>query len=164
MKKLAFLLFSVFILSSPVLAKESTQSFEAEGEVVTVDPVYQRITIRHEVIPGFGEGAETEFIVSKKDLLEGLSRHDLVKFTIVDKKGDTRIEKIEKVGQAAPEDDRLKIGQAAQDALVATGEVAKGIVSPIAPAHTVVSGVVDSTTGATEEVLPEASPEVKKKF
>jgi hypothetical protein len=130
-----------------------------------VDPLYSRVTIAHKAIKGFSEKTQTEFVVASAGVLEGLSKRDLVEFTFVDRSGEALVGNIKKTGQAPPKDDKLKIGQAVQDVLEATGEVAKGVTTPIPPAHGVVSGAVGATTNVTGSVLENIEgPEVKQKF
>ncbi|MBI4433108.1 MAG: copper-binding protein [Candidatus Omnitrophica bacterium] len=165
MKKIVgFLLLSCILSSSAFAAPAKVRHFDAQGEVLSVDPVYGQVTIHHEAIAGFAESADTEFFVSKNDLIKNISRGDLVEFTVTDNRGDVRIEKLKKVGKAPVKDDRLPIGAAVQGVLEATGEVAKGITLPIEPAHQVVSGTMDATTGATGAVLNDISTENKKEF
>ena len=84
-------------------------------------------------------------------------------FSIVDQNGDVRLSTITKTGVAEPEKEG-RMGQVVQDVLVGTGEVAKSITSPLPPAHEVVSGTVDATTGATGSLLSKADNKVKTKF
>ena len=137
--------------------------FEAQGEVTSVDPAVSRVTIQHKAIKGFSGDAETEFTVSDPALLAKIEKRDLVNFTVVDKRGDTRIEKIEKTGQAPPEEE-MTMGQVVQHVLVGTGEIAKGVTAPIPPAHEVMSGAVGATTDATGSVLDNVDTKVKNKF
>ncbi len=158
--------FSLVILAVAISlqAFAADKKFEGKGEVVTVDPVYKRITIRHEAIKDFAAGGETEFLVKSEKELEGLAKYDLVTFSISEKKGDARIESLKKTGVGAPPDDRVLIGQAAQGVIEATGEVAKAVTSPLPPVNTAVSGAVDTTTEATGEALKDVTPDVKAKF
>ena len=136
---------------------------ESEGEVLSVDPMYSRVTIKHGTIKGFAGDSETDFVVTSSDLLKPINKGDLVAFTLVDNKGDVRIEKITRTGQAVHEKEP-GMGKVVQDVLVGTGEVAKGITTPIEPAHQLVSGTVDAATGATGSLLSEADNKVKTKF
>lgn len=164
MKKIFLFLVLSLSFSSVLYAASKPSHFESSGEVTSVDPLYSRITIKHPAIKGFSGDAETEFFVSSPDILKGISKDDLVNFSLVDEKGDTRIEKITKTGIAQPKEEGLPLGRAVQGVLVATGEAAKTVSSPIAPAHEVVSGTVGATTDTTESVLHDATPDVKKKF
>ena len=166
MKKIALIGFFVFLLllSFNVNVEARNTQFEGKGEVMSVDPMLSRITIKHQAIKDFSGEAETDFFVSSGNLLKGISKRDWVEFTILESHGDTRVTKITKTGEAAEPDDRLLVGKAVQDVLVATGEAAKTVVSPIEPAHEVVSGTVGATTDVTGAVLKDATPEVKKKF
>lgn len=143
---------------------DSTKRYETKGEVTSADPLYGRVTIQHDAIKGFASAGQTEFSVESAALLKNIARGDLVNFTLVDQKGDVRVSQLVKTGVAPPKDDRLKVGQAVQDVLVATGEVAKTVTSPIPPAHGVVSGAVGATTDTTGAVLKDATTEVKQKF
>ena len=164
MKKMFLMLVLFLCAAGTFQAVAKPSQFESKGEVTSVDPLYSRVTIKHPAISGFSGDAETEFFVSSADLLKGISKGDLVDFTIVDEKGDTLIEKITRTGVAPVKDETLPLGRAVQGVLEATGEAAKTVSSPIAPAHEVVSGTVGATTGATDSVLHDASPDVKKKF
>jgi Cu/Ag efflux protein CusF len=159
-----FLAFTAALTASVFADSGSAKSYEARGEVVSADPLYSRVTIRHEAIKGFASAGDTEFFVESADLLKNIGRGDLVRFSFQDKKGDVRIDQLTKTGVASPKDDRLKVGQAVQDVLVATGEVAKTVTAPIPPAHGLVSGTVDATTDTTDAVLKDATTEVKQKF
>ncbi len=164
MKTATIALLTFAFLPSIVLAAPTEKHYQGSGEVTSVDPLYSRITIKHGPIKNFVGDEETEFFVSSTDILKGIAKRDLVDFSLVDVKGDVRVEKITKTGEAPIKEEGLPLGQAVQGALVATGEAAKTVTSPITPAHEVVSGTVGATTGATDEVLRDANPDVKKKF
>ena len=164
MKKISIFLMLILLSSGVSYAASHASRFESSGEVVSVDPLYNRITIKHPAIKGFSGDEATEFFAKTPAILKGISKNDLVDFTIVDEKGDTLIDKITRTGVAAPVDETLPLGRAIQDTLVATGEAAKTVTSPIMPAHDVVSGTVGATTDATDSVLHDANPDVKKKF
>ncbi len=156
MKKIAlFVLFSAFLAASAVHAADPLKSktLEASGEITSVDALYSRVTIHHGAIKGFSGDTETEFVASSADLLKGLSKRDLIDFTIEEKKGEALITKITKTGQAPPKEDKVELGKAVQGALVSTGEAMKTVASPIPPAHAVVSGAVGATTAATGAVV-----------
>lgn len=165
MKKSGFaaLLFSILFAFGASGASAKTMTYEAKGKVTSVDPVYSRITIEHGAIKGFAGDEATEFVADPASLLKGIHKNDLVDFEIVDTNGDVRIDKLTRTGVATPEEG-MKTGKFVQDVLVGTGEVAKGVTEPIAPAHDVVSGAVDTTTGATGQVLDNADNKVKKNF
>ncbi len=167
MKKIS-LLTAIFLFSMTAAslagAEQAIREFEGSGEVISSDPLYSRVTIRHDAIKGFTGDLEEEFFVSSSDLLKDISKRDIVDFTIVEEKGDARITKITKTGEAPKHEEKLEIGKAVQGALVTTGEVAKTLTSPITPAHEVVSGATDATTGATGALLEDATTEVKKEF
>ncbi len=162
-RSLSFFLPALLVLLSASALEARATRFEGSGEVVTVDPPYRRITIKHGVIKDFAGAEETEFAVASTDILKGLGRRDLVDFTVADEKGNVRIEKIAKTG-VAPEEEGSKVGQVVQDVLVGTGEAAKTVTTPIAPAHDIMSGAVDATTGATGSVLENADTKVKTEF
>ena len=158
---LVSLVLALFCFSQSAFAQ--TKSFNGSGEVTSVDPLYSRVTIKHSAIKGFSGDTTTEFAVASADLLKNLSDRDLVAFTVTDNHGDVKIEKIIKTGVAA-EEEKTNLGTVAQDVLVGTGEVAKGVTQPLQPVHEVVSGAVGATTGATGSVLEGADGEGKTKF
>ena len=164
MKKILYFSLFLALLSPTLFAANIPKELSGSGEVLSVDPVYDRITIKHGPVKGLASYGETEFFVSSKDILKGVSTGDLIDFTLTDDKGDTRVSAISRTGHAPEKDDRLPVGQAVQDVLEATGEVAKTVTSPIAPAHEVMSGAVGATTDTTGAVLKDAKPEVKEKF
>lgn len=157
----ASLFVAVFLSQSVSFA--AVKRIEAKGEVTSVDPVYSSVTIKHGAIKGFAGDGSTDFAVVSADLLKPIHKSDLVDFTLLEDKGDARIEKIVRTGQAVPEKE-AGVGKVVQDVLVGTGEIAKGITSPIEPAHQVVSGAVGVTTDATGSLLENADTQVKKKF
>ncbi|OGW82513.1 MAG: hypothetical protein A3C47_04050 [Omnitrophica bacterium RIFCSPHIGHO2_02_FULL_51_18] len=160
-KTVSFLTLTTLFLSGYVF---SAETLEGNGEVISSDPVYSRVTIKHKPIQGFVGGNETEFLVTSPGLLKGINRHDLVDFTLVDPKGDVRITKITKTGAAQPKDEAFAVGQAVQDVLVTAGQAAKAVTAPIPAVNQVVSGAVGAATDTTEPVLEDAGPEIKKSF
>ena len=168
MRKLLTIAFIfIFLLGSQVFlsAGEAHKHYEGSGEVLSVDPLYSRVTIKHGPIHGLAGDGDTEFFVTSVALLKNISKRDLVDFSVLEDRGNTLVDKITKTGVAPIKDDSLRVGQAVQDVLVATGEVAKVVTSPIAPAHEVVSGAVGATTGVTGVVLEDATlPSTKKEF
>jgi hypothetical protein len=162
-QRLAFFVLISGLTSAAWAGPSSTRTFDASGEVVTVSPVYSRITIRHETIPGFSEAGETEFPVVSKDLIAKIAARDLVKFKIVDDRGDLSVTQIERIG-TAPEPEKGRLGRALQETLEGVGEAAKTVASPIPPAGELVGAAADATTGATGSVLPNADPDVKQAF
>ena len=164
MKKLFFILALSVFFYSLVYADTKVLNFESSGEVTSVDPVYGRVTIKHPAIKGFSGDGETEFVVKTPELLKAISKSDLVNFSASDEKGDVRIDKITRTGVAQVKEESVSLGRMVQDAIVATGDAAKTVSSPIAPAHELVSGTVGATTEATNTVLHDADPEIKKKF
>ena len=165
MKKTSLVLafFSLFLAVQTFAAESKVRRFEAKGEVVTVDPIYSKITIKHAAIKDFAGDETTEFFVASPDLVKDLTKRDLVDFEIVDTKGDAKIEKIRKTGVAPAEED-LKLGQAVQDTLEGAGEVVKGVTEPIPPVNQLTSATVDATTNVTGAVLKDADADVKKSF
>lgn len=163
LKSILFLFLAVLTYLTCHEAKAAEKKFEGKGEVVSVDPMYKRITIKHGAIKNFEGDGETEFFVKSEKELKDLARYDLVDFTIAENKGDTRIESLKKTGVAEQPQEGFQIGEAAQGALESTAGAVKTITSPIPPVNTVASAAVDGTTNATGAVLEEA-PDLKKKF
>ncbi len=173
-----FLLISAFILQASPLFAADAKRYQKTGEVLSVDPIYGQITIKHirEIRSSTGDGdpkawdngtmdAGTLFFVNSKDLLKNIHKKDLIHFSIVEVKGDAQIDRIEKIGVAPDEKEGTPIGDAVQGVLMATGEAAKAVTSPIQPAHEVASATTDATTNTTGAVLDNATfPETKKKF
>jgi Cu/Ag efflux protein CusF len=156
MKKTAlFILLSTLLTASFVYAADPVKSrtLNASGEVTSVDPLYGRVTIHHGAVEGFSGDTETEFVVSSPELLKGLSKRDLIDFTIEEKKGESLVTRITKTGQAPPKEEKAELGKAVQGALVSTGEAMKTVASPLPPAHEVVSGAVGATTTVTGAVV-----------
>ena len=162
-----FLLISALALqASPMFAADKIKRYQGTGEVTNVDPLYGQITIKHGEIKGFVAGGnETLFFVVSKELLKNIHKKDLVDFSIVEVKGDAQIDQIEKIGVAPDEKEGMQVGDAVQSVLMATGEAAKAVTSPIQPAHEATSATTDATTNTTGAVLENATlPETKKKF
>ena len=173
MKKNIFsvVLFSIFFLVGAIhelplhAADTKIKNYDGEGEIVNVDPALRQVTIKHGVIKGYSEEAESEFMANDGEMLRGLSRHDFVHFTLREDKGHTELDQIAKIGEVEPEKEGIQIGQAVQDVVVATGEVAKAVTSPIEPVHGAVSDAMSGTQEVTGAVLEDATfPESKKKF
>ena len=165
-KTLIFSVISFFLFSIPAFFAEDykIREFQARGEVVSVDPVYAQITISHGAIKNFAGADQTVFSVSDRDLLKTVSKGDLVEFHLMDVKGDVHVDRLLKTGVASAKEGGFPIGRAMQDVLEGTGEVVKGVTTPIAPAHEVAAGVVDATTDATGSALNDASTEKITKF
>lgn len=159
MKKIFLAVFAVFCfgLSFLSLAQAEPKIYKGEGEVLSVDPLYSRITIQHGAITNFAGDGETEFVVLDTKILKEVSRRDLVEFTITEEKGEAFIDKITVVGVAEKKVEGLEVGKAVQDVLMGTGEVAKAVTSPIPAANEAVSGAVTSTTDAAGSVLEDAT-------
>jgi len=164
MKKTPALFFLLVLIPSVLLAASKETRFPGSGEVTSVDPLYGRITIKHGAIKNYARDTENDFFVRPPTLLKGLAKRDLVSFTVIDEKGDVRIEEIKKTGEALLKEEPSFLGQAVQDTLVATGEAAKTLSSPLTPVHEVVSGAVGAATGATGSALEDPGPQAKKKF
>ena len=163
-KALIFSFISLFLFCQPSFAADpKTQQFHGSGEVVTVDPVYSQITIEHAPIKGFSAGNDSEFFVQSPEMLKGIQKGDLVEFDITENKGDVKIEKITKTGVAPPKSEGTPLGEAVHDVLQGTGDMVKGVTSPIAPVHEVAKGAT-SVTDATGDALKESGPENKAKF
>lgn len=164
-KKSVFLLLTALFLSTYAFCADQTpKQFEASGEVVSSDPVYSRVTIKHKPISGFVSDEQTEFVVHSPDLLKNINRYDLVDFSFEERNGDVQITKIMKTGATGPKDDSVPLGRAVQDVLVTTGQAAKAVTAPIPAVNQLVGGTVNATTDTTEPVLKDAKPEVKKSF
>ncbi len=165
MKKVFILTCLISMTAAHLLYATDSQpkKFIASGHVITVDPVYLQLTIRHGAIKGFSGGADTEFYAASGDLIKNIQKDDLVDFEFTDSKGDVKIDKITKTGVALPEVEK-SLGSGVQEVLEGAGDVVKGVTSPIRPAQDVAGGVMDATTGATSNVLKDASPEHKTKF
>ena len=167
MKKNLFLviLLSLFFLpSSHAEQNDAVQKFHGEGEVVSVDPVYSRVTINHSLIKDFAHDGETEFSVQSADSLKKISKSDLVSFEIEETKGDAQIVKIQRVGQAPTKEDHMPLGSAAQEVLEGAGSIVKTVASPIAPIGQVANAATDATTNTTGSILKDAESQVKTKF
>src|SRR3989338_6535800 len=130
MKRISLFLLLSALLVSPVHAK--TRTFQGSGEVLSADPSFQRVIIKHGPID--------------------------------EQDGGARIKKILKTGTAPPKDKGLKVGQAIQDVLVATGKTAEFVTSPIPPAQEAVGGAFDATTGVTGELLTDKEVPARQEF
>ena len=151
MKKAVFFILSLLLIPVVSIAADNkTREFSASGQIETLDPVYSQVTIRHGAIKGFGGDSQTQFYVSSPDLLKGLSRYDLVDFHFIDTKGDVRIDKITKTGEAAPDQAGVPVGDALGQTLQGAGQIVQAVTSPIAPVSEAVGGAVDSTSDSTD--------------
>lgn len=166
MKKFSVLFLFFYFVGLPVSFADSAsvKRFQGNGEVVSVDPVYSRITINHSLIKDFAHDGETEFVVSSPALLKKISKSDLVSFDIEETRGDAQIVKIERTGQAPPKEEGIGLGRAAQDVLEGAGAVVKTVASPIAPIGQVANATADATTNTTGSVLSNTDGDMKKKF
>jgi Cu/Ag efflux protein CusF len=167
MRELIGLFLLVFLFSvSPASAADISRSkhFTSRGEVISVDPMYSRITLQHDPIKGFPGGFETEFEVSSQNLLKNISMSDEVTFEIEEAAGSAQIIKLERTGKKFEHNDRMPMGRAAQDLLEGASTVVKTVTSPIAPVNQLTSAATDATTSATGSVLADKDSEVKAKF
>ncbi len=160
-----FLLIFLFSASSLFAADRSNaKRFTAQGEVVSVDPLYSRVTIQHDPIKGFPGGFETEFEVQSQALLKNISKSDEVLFEIEEVGGVAQIIKLERTGRSISHEDRMPLGRAAQGLLEGASSVVRTVTSPITPVNQITSAATDATTSATGAVLQDADSEVKAKF
>ena len=158
-----FLIFSLLFLPQSH-ASDGLKKFHGEGEVLSVDPVYSRVTIAHAPIKGLPGDSSNEFVVKSSGLLKKISPSDLVRFEIEEGVGGAEIVKLEKTGQALPKEDRMPLGQAAQQVLEGAGTVVKTVAAPIAPIGAVANATADATTNTTGSVLKDTDSQVKHKF
>ena len=147
---LAFLLLS---LAGTALAKGPRQFSD---EVADVDAIGGRVTFK----------TQGEYFADPSALLKEIGRRDLVDVVVTQEKGGAEnVTKLTKTGVAPLESEGLEVGKAVQGVLVATGEVAKAVTTPVPPAHGAVSETVGATTNATGSVLDDAKlPETKQNF
>ena len=163
-KVLLFSFISFLSIVLPATAAESkARQFHGTGEVLTVDPVYSQVTLRHKAIKDFSGDRDSEFFVKSADLLKSIEKGNLVEFDLTDTKGDVKIDKIQKTGVAPPKSEGVPLGQAVHDVLEDTGNVVKSVTEPLPPVHEVAKGAT-SVTDATGDALQEGDPELKSKF
>ena len=162
-KVLIFSFISLLSIVPSARAAGAVRQFQGSGEVLTVDPVYSRLTIHHKAIKDFSGDADTEFFVKSQDILKDIQTGDLVDFDLTDNKGDVQIEKITKTGVAPPKKEGTPIGQVVHDVLAGTGDAVRTVTTPIAPAHEVAKKAT-SVTDATGDALQDAGTEAKAKF
>ena len=164
MKNQPIVLSVLFSLLFAAVNSFAAEEISGKGQVRSVDPLYGRLTIKHDAIRGLAESGEHEYTVASPDLLKDLARRDLVDFKVKVDKSNQEITAIEKTGVAPPENDGLPVGQAVQGALESTAGAAQSLTSPIPPAHGFVAATTNATTEVTGSVLDDATTEVKKKF
>ena len=157
-----FLIFTLFICILSHAADSKT--FQGSGEVVTVDPLYSRITIETGPIKGYSGPGKNEFVVSSNDLLKDLSAHDLVEFEISETRGDAKIDKIKKTGVADEKNTGTPIGLMAQDILTGTGNAVKTVTSPIPAVHDTVGEAVGTATEGTGNLVKDVKSDAKRDF
>ena len=163
-KVLLFFFISFLSIVLPLSAAESKiRQFHGSGEVLTVDPVYSQVTLRHKAIKDFSGDRASEFFVESQDMLKGIEKGDLVEFDLTDTKGDVKIDKIEKTGVAQSKSEDVPLGRAAHDVLEGAGNIVKGVTEPLPPAHEVAKGAT-SVTDATGDALQSGDPELKSRF
>ena len=161
-KALFYFLFLSLFISIPGHAADKT--YQGSGEVVTVDPLYSRITIETDAIKDYSAAGENEFVVSSPELLKDISRHDLVDFEIQEVRGEAKINKLTKTGVAPEEDEGTPIGKAVQEVLTGTGQVVKTVTTPITPVGAAIGNAVGDTTEATGNLVGDAKSDIKRKF
>ncbi len=148
-----------------VFAMESKEKrFSGRGEVVTVDPIYSRLTIRNEAIKGFSGAGKNEFVVKSQDLLKEVAAHDLVEFEISELNGEAKIDKMRKTGVAPEKDSGTPIGKAVQEVLTGTGQAVKTVTTPVPALHDTVGEAVASTTEGTGNLLSDVKSDARKDF
>ena len=74
------------------------------GQVISVSPNRQEITVKHEEIEGFMAAMTMPYRVSEATLLDGVAPGDLITATLVVVSGDGRLTRITKVGKAPLEE------------------------------------------------------------
>jgi Cu/Ag efflux protein CusF len=153
----------LLLFSSFSYAGES-KTVKASGEVVTVDPLYSKITLETGAILGFSGGGKAEFEVASKELLSGLSARDIIEFEISGARGEAKITAIKKMGQAPVKDNSTAIGKVMQDVLTGTGEVVKTVTSPIPPVRDTLGEAVGTATEGTGNLVSEAKSDLKRDF
>ena len=164
MKKAPFyLLLSILFISLPSHAA-NTKTFQGNGEVVTVDPLYSRITIETGPIKGYSGGGRNEFVAASADLLKDLSARDLVEFEITEVNREAKIDKIKKTGVANEKDSGTPIGQAAQEILNGAGNAVKTVTSPIPAIHDTVGEAVGTATEGTGNLVKDVKSDAKRDF
>ena len=158
----------VFILMAcvSVFASESHKAYQGSGEVLSVEPLYSRITIRHGKIKGLSGGPESDFLSVSALLLKDVEKRDLVEFTLEEDRGDLRLVKITKIGQAQPKEESSEVDDALHGVLDATNRVAQGVTAPLPPAQRLVKGTLGAASDTTEGAVDvsEGNPQVKRKF
>jgi protein SCO1/2 len=92
------------VIALPLLvsgcARDHAREFELRGQVLSVDPARQEVTIKHEDIPQFMPGMTMAFKVATPGLLDGRQRGDLVKATLVVRDTQPHLRTLERIGFA----------------------------------------------------------------
>ena len=162
-KAIVFSVISLLSLVLPAYAASKSGDFHGNGEVITVDPVYSQVTIRHGAIKDLSGDATTDFYVASPDMLKNIQKGDLVDFDLKDDKGDVRIMKLTKTGVAEAESEGSPLGQTVQGVLQGTGDMVRGVTHPL-PLASEVGNAVGDTTEATGDALKDTPTEAKTKF
>ena len=163
MRKIQVAVIFLFVLFATVSSGYTASrdgEFSGSGAVISVDPVYARVTITHPAIKGLSGDGTTEFFATSADVLRNVETGDTVDFKITQKRGEALVTSIARTGRVEEVDDVPAINRAFQGALETTGEVAKTITQPIPPAHGVVSAAAGATTDTTGALIDES----KQKF
>jgi protein SCO1/2 len=106
--------------------REPPRRFELRGQVVSLQPDRNEVTIRHQDIPGFMPGMTMPFKVRDRGLVDSLQPGDEVTGTLVVLEDEAYLERLERTGHAAlpapvqaiaePGVPALKTGEAVPDA------------------------------------------------
>jgi Cu/Ag efflux protein CusF len=106
--------------------------YALRGQVISVAPNRQEITIKHEEIKGLMAAMTMPYKVSSAKLLDGVAPGDLITATLVVVSGDGRLTRITKVGKAPLEEPaaRSPSGSLGADLPALSGAVPGADVSP----------------------------------
>jgi Cu/Ag efflux protein CusF len=162
-KAVVFSVISLLSLAMPAHSASQDRALRGTGEVITVDPVYSQVTIRHGAIKDYAGDATTEFYVTDASLLKNVQKGDLVDFSLKDEKGDVRIDKITKTGVAVFPATGSPLGETVQGVLHGTGEIVKSVTHPL-PVAGEVGQALGDTTAATGDALRDVPTVGKTKF
>lgn len=95
----------IFLLASVLVGAGCTRSggreYQLTGQILSVDPARQEVTIKHEDIPRFMPGMTMAFRVHDGRLLQGRVPGDLVTATLVVDPGDVHLRTLRRTGFAA---------------------------------------------------------------
>ena len=67
-------LISMMMIQILFAADTAPKKYTSSGQVITVDPVYSQLTIRHGAIKGFAGDADTEFYAASADLIKNIQK------------------------------------------------------------------------------------------